>query len=145
MGSNICASRWLTTKTTLAQRAETYLKLADIYFEEEQFVQAKAYYDSTLTVLPAEDPRRVLATEYATNLKDIARLIQTIEANDSIVRIFRMSDVERKELAKTIKKQREAAQASAILAGSKDPAAAGPAKAPTRHCWKQTLVFLLLQ
>ena len=53
-----------------AQRAETYLKLADIYFEEEQFVQAKAYYDSTLTVLPAEDPRRVLATEYATNLKD---------------------------------------------------------------------------
>ncbi len=114
-----------------AQRAETYLKLADIYFEEEQFVQAKAYYDSTLTVLPAEDPRRVLATEYATNLKDIARLIQTIEANDSIVRIFRMSDVERKELAKTIKKQREAAQASAILAGSKDPAAAGPAKAPT--------------
>ncbi len=114
-----------------AQRAETYLKLADLYFEDEQFVQAKAYYDSTITVLPIEDARYKRASDYANNLKDIARLIQTIEANDSIVRVFRMSDAERKELAKTIRKQREEAQAAAILAGAKDPAATGPTKAPT--------------
>ncbi len=119
-------------KNNTVQRAEAYLKLADLYFETEQFVQAKAYYDSTLTVLPVEDVRYKRATDYANNLKDIARLIQTIEANDSIVRIFRMSDDERKELAKTIKKQREAAQAAAIQAGTgSQPAATGPAKAPT--------------
>ena len=116
-------------KTNTTQRAESYLKLADLYFEEEQFVQAKNYYDSTLTVLPADDPRHKRAMDYASNLKDIARLIQTIEANDSIVRIFRMSDEERKDLAKTIKKQREAAQAAAIQASAGQPAS-GPAKAP---------------
>ncbi len=119
-------------KNNTVQRAEAYIKLADLYFEAEQFVQAKAYYDSTLTVLPAEDVRFKRATDYANNLKDIARLIQTIEANDSIVRVFRMSDAERKELAKTIKKQREAEQAAAIQAGAgSQPAATGPAKAPT--------------
>lgn len=111
-----------------AQRAEAYYKLADIYFEDESFVLAKAYYDSTLTVMPADDPRFTRATDYANNLKDIARLIQTIEANDSIVRVFRMSDAERKELAKSIKKQRDAAQADAIRAAAAQPAAA---KAPT--------------
>lgn len=118
-------------KGNAAQRAEAYLKLADLYFEGEQFVQAKAYYDSSLTVLPATDPRFKRATDYANNLKDIARLIQTIEANDSIVRIFRMTDAERKELAKTIKKQREAAEAQAIRANlASQSAAPGPAKAP---------------
>lgn len=119
-------------KDNTAQRAETYLKLADLYFEEEQFVQAKAYYDSTLTVLPADDPRHKRATDYAENLKDIARLIQAIAANDSIVRIFRMTDAERKDLAKIIKKQREAEANEAIKAATtKQPSASGPAKAPT--------------
>jgi len=118
-------------KENTSQRAETYLKLADLYFEEEQFVEAKAYYDSTLTVLPADDIRHKRAMDYANNLKDIARLIQTIEANDSIVRIFRMSDVERKDLAKTIKKQRDAAQVAAIASKSANPGPSGPAKAPT--------------
>lgn len=115
-------------KTNPAQRAEAYLKLADIYFEEEQFVLAKAYYDSTLTVLSVDDVRHKRATDYAANLKDIARLLQTIEANDSIVRIFNMDDEQRKELAKTIKKQREAEQAAAIRGAATQPAA--PAKAP---------------
>lgn len=116
-------------KSNTAQRAEAYLKLADLYFEDEKFVLAKAYYDSTLTVLPADDARHKRATEYATNLKDIARLIQTIEANDSIVRIFNMNDDQRKELVKTIKKQRDAEQAAAIRNAANQPAT--PAKAPT--------------
>lgn len=119
-------------KDNTTQRAETYLKLADLYFEEEQFVEAKAYYDSTLTVLPVEDERHKRATDYANNLKDIARLIQTIEANDSIVRIFRMTDTERKDLAKIIKKQREAESNAAIkAAAAKQPSSPGAAKAPT--------------
>jgi len=117
------------SKNNTTQRAESYLRLADIYFENEQFVLAKAYYDSTLTVLPVEDARHKRASDYATNLKDIARLIQTIEDNDSIVRIFRMSDEARKELAKSIKKQRDAAQAAAITSNAGNQPA-GPAKAP---------------
>lgn len=89
------------------QRGESYLRLADLYFETEDFVSAKKYFDSTLTVLPAADERFSLVQRYSENLTDIARLITTIATNDSIVKVFYMSDAERKDLAKKIKKQRE--------------------------------------
>lgn len=118
----------------VVQRAESYLKLADLYFEGEDFVNAKSYYDSTLTVLPATDGRHARATAYAANLTDIARLITTIAANDSIVRVYRMSDDERKDLAKLIKKKREAeaeaaAKAEAEKAQSASAAPSGPKSA----------------
>ncbi len=112
-----------------AQRAESYLKLANLYFEAEDFVSAKNYYDSTLTVLPATDARFKQATDYANNLKDIARLITTIAANDSIVRIFYMDDAGRKELAKRLKKQREEAE-NAKAATAAKATLASVAKAP---------------
>lgn len=121
-------------KSNADQRAESYLKLADLYFESENFVQAKNYYDSTLTVLPNTDERYKRTSDYASNLKDIARLITTIAANDSIVRIFRMSDTERKEFAKTLKKQREADDAAAAKKAQAQAAAKpvpGGTKAPT--------------
>ena len=95
------------SKDNAAQRAESYLKLADLYFDSEDFVHAKSYYDSTVTVLPATDPRYKRATDYAANLTDIARLLNTIAANDSIVRVYGMSEGERKELAKTLRKQQQ--------------------------------------
>lgn len=117
------------------QKAESYLKLANLYFEAENFVEAKNYFDSTLTVLPATDERHKNVSDYATNLKDIARLITTIAANDSIVRIYRMSDEERKEFGKKLKKQREdEAEAASRAAAAKVAAAAanpGTSKAPT--------------
>lgn len=112
-----------------AQRTESYLKLADLYFDDEQFVQAKNYYDSTLTVIAATDERKERVTLYAENLKDIARLIQTIAANDSIVRIFHMNDDERKVLAQKIKKQREEEAEAEAKTQAKAPAP-GAARAP---------------
>jgi tetratricopeptide (TPR) repeat protein len=88
-------------------RSEAYLMLADLYFETEDFVFAKKYYDSTLTVLPATDERFPRARRYADNLTEIARLITTIATNDSIVRIYYMPADERAALAKKILKQRE--------------------------------------
>lgn len=101
-----------------AQRTESYLKLADLYLDKEDFVNAKSYYDSTLTVLPATDPRYQRVNDYANNLTDIARLITTIAQNDSILRVAQMSDSDRKALAKNIKKQREAAAAAQAAATS---------------------------
>lgn len=103
-------------KDNITQKAESYLKLADLYFNEEDFVNAKNYYDSTLTVLPAIDERHKRVTSYAANLNDIARLIKTITANDSIFKVAGMSPAERKDLAKKIKKQREAEASAAAAA-----------------------------
>ncbi|MBL7828500.1 MAG: tetratricopeptide repeat protein, partial [Saprospiraceae bacterium] len=121
------------------QRAESYLKLADLYFEAEEFVQAKNYYDSTLTVLAATDERFKRATDYANNLKDIARLIQTIAANDSIVRIFNMNPEQRKEFGKALKKQREAA--AAAKAAAKPASTANAIKALTPQAGQRASSF----
>lgn len=112
-----------------SQRAESYLKLAELYFEDESFVQSKLYYDSTLTVLPPTDPRFKNVGDYANNLKDIARLITTIAANDSIVRVYNMGDEERKMLARQIKKQREE-EARIAEEKARQGASSGGAKAP---------------
>lgn len=105
--------------TNAPQRAESYLKLAELYFDSESFVNAKNYYDSTLTVLPATDPRYAPAENYAKNLTDIARLIQTIAANDSIINIYKMSDGEKKDFAKKIRKQREEEASKTAAADAK--------------------------
>jgi tetratricopeptide (TPR) repeat protein len=117
-------------ESNTTQRSESYLKLADLYFDAEDFVQAKFYYDSTLTVLPNTDERYDRVSTYANNLTDIARLIQTITANDSIVKIFYMDDDARKELAKTLKKQREDEAAAAALRKKAEEAAKADRKAP---------------
>jgi len=110
-------------------RGEAYLMLADLYFEGEDFVSAKKYYDSTLTVLPAADERFPRARRYADNLTEIARLITTIANNDSIVRVFYMNPEERKALAQKIKKQREEEQKalSASTPDTKGPLQSAPA------------------
>jgi tetratricopeptide (TPR) repeat protein len=118
-------------KNNTAQRAEAYLKLAQLYFEGEDFVQSKLYYDSTLTVLPATDERYKEVSDYADNLKDIARLITTIATNDSIVRVYNMDDEQRMLLARKIKAQRESeAAATAATAKSSQGPVTGGAKAP---------------
>jgi tetratricopeptide (TPR) repeat protein len=103
------------------QRAESYLRLADLYYEIEDFVSAKAYYDSTITVLSNADERFARAQRSAKDLAEIARLITTIEANDSIVRVFNMSDAERRALAKKIQKERDDAAAKAAAAAAAKP------------------------
>ncbi len=112
------------------QRGESYLRLADLYFEQENFVAAKSYYDSTLTVLPAVDSRYPTVQSYANNLTDIARLITTIADNDSIIAVYNMSDEERKDLAKKIKKQRETEAAQAAAQKADSPAAANTRSLP---------------
>lgn len=125
-----------------AQRAESYLKLANLYYDREEFVKAKAYYDSTITVLPPNDERYTQAALYAKNLTEIARLITTISNNDSIVRVYNMTDAERLELAKKIKKERDAAAAKqAEEAAAKTAAAKSTPTIPTANAGAKPSTF----
>jgi len=99
-----------------SQRAEAYLTLADLYFEEEDYVMAKNYYDSTLQVMPPTEAEYQRVTMLSNNLKEIAAAIQTITLQDSLLRISRLSDEEKQELAFEIKAQQEQARLEAIKA-----------------------------
>lgn len=116
------------SKGNLNQKAESYLALAQLYFEAEKFVEAKNYYDSTLTVLPITDSRYAEASRYAKNLTEIAGFITIVTLNDSLRAIYNMTEDQKKDLAKKIKKQREAEIEAATKAAS---ATAKPTSAPT--------------
>ena len=82
-----------------SQQAEAYLSLARLFFEREMYVEAKNYYDSTLTTLPDTDERYADITRYRDNLTDIARNIQIITLQDSLLAIADMSPEEQTQLA----------------------------------------------
>lgn len=102
-----------------AQRAEAYLLLADLYFDGESFVQAKLYYDSTLTTLPKKDERYPRVERLAKNLTDIAANLTIIERQDSLLRIGQLSPDEQREFAyKLLKEQQAAARQQAAQGGT---------------------------
>lgn len=80
------------------QKAFSALKLAEIYFDDEKYTNAQAYYDSTMLFLPKDYPdyntlnnRKVVLTELVTNLV----IIQT---EDSLQNLANMPEGKRNKL-----------------------------------------------
>ena len=96
-----------------AQRAESYLKLATLYFEEDDYVNAKNYYDSTYQVLATTDDRYNEVSRYKDNLAGIAENIEIITLQDSLLAISTMTPKEKKKLAAAIKKENDKQKARA--------------------------------
>lgn len=91
----------------MAQKAESYILLADLYYEAENFVDAKLYYDSTLMVLNKQDDRYARANSLANSLQGIAENLTIIKTLDSLLAISRMTDEEKRLVAFNIKKAEE--------------------------------------
>ncbi|MBL7815530.1 MAG: tetratricopeptide repeat protein [Saprospiraceae bacterium] len=107
-----------------SSKAEAYYMMANLQYEAEKFVEAKNYFDSAATNLAKNDPRRLESERYAQNLLEIARNIETITMQDSLLKVANLSDKEKRELALRIKKEK-ARQAAAAA----NPSVAGGAKA----------------
>ena len=89
------------------QQAEIYYQLASLFLNMEDYVDAKLYYDSTLTMMSNDDPRYNDVVKFALNLADIATNIQQIEMQDSLLAITEMTPEEQKALATKIKQEEE--------------------------------------
>ena len=101
-----------------AQRTESYYRLAELYFEDEFFVPAKNYFDSTLQVMPETDERHLRVSLLAENLSEIAQNLEIIERQDSLLRISTMSPDQRRDLAAKIKLEEDEARRREIAAKS---------------------------
>jgi len=95
------------------QKADSYLRLAEIYFDDEDYISSKNYYDSTKTAMSNADERYETVAKYSEALTDIAANLQIIFLQDSLLRIKDMSEADREALAKQIKKERLDAQKQA--------------------------------
>lgn len=100
-----------------SQKSESYLKLANTFYDDENYVDAKYYYDSTLTTIAQNDERYDVVEFRSKSLTDIATNIQIIEKQDSFLRIKSLVDngqeKEYMAIAQKIKAEQEKAKAPA--------------------------------
>ncbi|MCB9081241.1 MAG: tetratricopeptide repeat protein [Lewinellaceae bacterium] len=96
------------------QQANSYYTLGNLFFEEEAFLESKAYYDSTLQMMAEDDPRYAATTRLRDNLKDIAQNLSFIAEQDSLLRIADLTDAERLQKATAIQKKRDEERLAAL-------------------------------
>ncbi|TDI66711.1 MAG: methyltransferase [Bacteroidetes bacterium] len=77
------------------QKAYSYLKLGLINYDTlKDFSKAKAYYDSTMMVLPTDEPDYDLIQERQQILKDFVTQLNTISLQDSLLTLSNMDSLE---------------------------------------------------
>lgn len=84
-----------TTNNT--QKALSYLKRADIYFEKPEYKNAQANYDSTMTFLPKDYVDYAVIDEKKKSLTSLVVNLNVIILEDSLQRLGKMSESEREK------------------------------------------------
>ncbi len=77
------------------QKGITFLRLAEIEFNNKQYLGAAELYDSTMTFLSREYPEYEDAGKRHVLLRDLAQNLRRIEREDSLQRIAAMNTAER--------------------------------------------------
>ncbi|MBA3970798.1 MAG: hypothetical protein H0X46_01390 [Bacteroidetes bacterium] len=77
------------------QRALSYLRRADIYFERPDYKNAQANYDSTMSFLPKDYVDYAVIEEKKKSLTALVTNLNTIILEDSLQRLARMSEKDR--------------------------------------------------
>lgn len=77
------------------QKGLSYLKLADIYLDQSDFIKSKAYYDSTLAVLPKTYPGYDVINKKTANLETLADRLTTISREDTLQMLASLPESDR--------------------------------------------------
>ena len=76
------------------QKARSYLTLADLYYSLPDYVNAQAYYDSTVTLIDPAFKGYELISAKSANLTRLVTEINTFTLEDSVQRLASLSDQE---------------------------------------------------
>ena len=126
------------------QKARSFLRLGDYYFDQKRYEPAGNNYDSAVTYLPesAENYERV--AEKQQDLKALVNELQTIERNDSLLVLADLSEAELLDRVKRIRsilERRERERQQSLLnqqpvgSGGAKPVAANNPGGATRGSW----------
>ena len=83
------------------QRTHSSIQLADLYFLQEKYPQAKAYYDTASTSMPKSYPNYEAIKRKSEVLTDLVDNLQIVYVQDSLQRIAKMSDKDRERWVKS--------------------------------------------
>ncbi len=89
--------------------ADCYFILAEMDYQDEDYISAKLYYDSTIAVMEKNDPRYNNAEKLARNLEEIAKNLEIIELQDSLLRIGELPQEELMAYAKKVLEEQQSA------------------------------------
>lgn len=79
------------------QKALSYYKLADLYFERPDYVRAQAHYDSTLQFLPQDHPDYYEAESKNNDLQELVKNLKQVMLQDSLLALGSLSEKDRKK------------------------------------------------
>lgn len=103
------------------QKAKTFLKLADLKFDEREYEPAQQYYDSTAALIADTHPRFKDISNKANSLTELVSHLRVFQRQDSLLELSTLSE---EELSKTIedimaedarKREEERARLAALI------------------------------
>lgn len=83
-------------------KLEAYYKLASLLFEEGYYADSKSNYDSALKIMKKSDERYKQVERLSKSLTEIADNINTVELQDSLLRMSTLTEDELQELAEKV-------------------------------------------
>ncbi|MEM9930314.1 MAG: tetratricopeptide repeat protein, partial [Bacteroidota bacterium] len=90
------------------QRTDAYKLLGDLSYDGSDYLAAKLYYDTTLTVMDKSDVRYEPVTQRRDQLTGIADALLDIELKDSLLSIATLPEAQKEKWAKDLFEQRRA-------------------------------------
>ncbi len=94
------------------QRAQSAITLADIYFDQRNYRESQAYYDSAMIIIDNTYPDyENLSTQYQ-SLTNLIDHVLTVEREDSLQRVAQMPEVQREQLIARLMQEEQERQRS---------------------------------
>lgn len=87
-----------SSTTNVRQKAISYLRIADIYFEKRDYVPAQAYYDSTIAFLPKDFRNYDQIRNKKESLTAMIKNLNIIHREDSLLKIASMDSASIRKL-----------------------------------------------
>ena len=101
------ASSIKASTTNTSQKALSYLKRGDIYFDKPDYKKAQANYDSAMAFLPKDYPNYAEIEAKKNSLTDLVTNLNVIAHEDSMQMYARMPEAEREIAIEKLMKQQE--------------------------------------
>jgi len=79
------------------QKGVSYLRLAEIFFDDREYVMAKNYYDSTATYLPEDYPDYKVIEAKGKSLIELVDNLEIVHRNDSLLALANMDEKDREK------------------------------------------------
>lgn len=106
----------------VTQKGLAYLKLAEIYFNQSDFLKSKAYYDSTLIVLPKTYPDYELISNKANNLELLSDRLTIIAREDTLQMLAALAPADRElRIGELVRRQSQKALDRTVAGSVIDP------------------------